>query len=341
MLFKLENLGGELGSLEPLPYLDASDLEKLEKDIENLLAKHLLNVLFEDESLLPVFQERQLQAEADVYALNKVGDLVIFELKRGVAGGDAVLQVIRYAQTAGQWTFSELQSKYGTYLESNGAKAASLTEAHQVAFQLEQPLLPSDFNKRQLLYVVGNAADEALVRALDYWKRQGLPIEFVPYRIYSINAQHYFEFFSIPYDLHRNPAAIKGVLFDTNRSYDEDAIWEMMEKKRVSAYGEVKHIVKYLFPSDIVFYSHKNEGIVAAARVTGQVKKDGLDQEYRAVEFLTPVPERNTGVVKCMKFSHVVEVVGKPFFWARTIKVPYLSREEASGVLDELRKVLA
>ncbi len=46
-------------------------------------------------------QERQLQSEADVYAINREGDLVIFELKRGLAGEDAVLQAIGYTQRAG------------------------------------------------------------------------------------------------------------------------------------------------------------------------------------------------------------------------------------------------
>ena len=34
---------------------------------------------------MPVFQERQYQAEADIYALNEQGELVIFELKRSSA----------------------------------------------------------------------------------------------------------------------------------------------------------------------------------------------------------------------------------------------------------------
>ncbi|WP_227992673.1 hypothetical protein [Shewanella sp. YLB-07] len=54
---------------------------------------------------MPVFQERQWQAEADIYALNESGELVIFELKRASAGKDAVHQALRYAQDAGQWSY--------------------------------------------------------------------------------------------------------------------------------------------------------------------------------------------------------------------------------------------
>ncbi len=341
MLYKLKTGGDGLGSLEPLPFLDASDLQKREKHLENLLAEHLLDVLFEDAALLPIFQQRQGQAAADLYALTIKGDLVIFELKRGVAGEDAVLQVIRYAQQAGRWTFSELQRRYTEYLQFRGLQEAALPSAHKEAFQLEHELLPSEFNRRQQLFVVGSAANVDLIEAVDYWKSRGLAVEFLPYRIYQIGDDSYFEFFSLPYDRHRNPATLKGVLFDTNRTYNEDAIWKMMEQSRVAAYDDVKYVVEYLNPRDIVFFCHERVGVVAAGEVLGPVKKEGTEEEYRDVVFLTQVPNRDVGIVRFMPASDVSRVTGKGFFWARTIKVPYLSREEAQNLLEELRNVLA
>jgi hypothetical protein len=38
--------------------------------------------------------------------------------------------------------------------------------------------------------------------------------------------------------------------------------------------------------------------------------------------------------------SQVSQVTGKSFFWARTIKVPYLDRVEAQNLLAALNKVL-
>ncbi len=215
-----------------------------------------------------------------------------------------------------------------------------MAEAHKEAFNLERPLLPSEFNRRQQFVIVGNAANDALINAVDYWKRQGLSADFLPYRVYRIGEQYYFEFFALPYDRHQNPAVIKGVLFDTNRSYYEDAIWEMMEKSRVAAYGNIKYVVEYLNPKDLVFFSHKWVGIVAAAEVIGSVKDEGPDEKYRDVRFLTPIPKRDQGIIKCMPFSQVSQVTGKSFFGARTIKVPYLNREESAHLLSELKKVL-
>ena len=153
-------------------------------------------------------------------------------------------------------------------------------------------------------------------------------------------ARYYVEFFALPYDRHQNPSSTKGVLFDTNRSWNEEAIWDMIKKKRVAAYGSVKHVVDHLNKKDIVFLSHKGAGIVAAAEVIGSAKDDGADERYRDVKFLTPVPNKDMGIEKFMPFSQVSTVLDKTFFWARTIKVPYLTGEEALQLLGEVKKVL-
>ncbi len=89
MLYKIKEQAEVFEKLEPVEFKDFSSFGKLEKDLENLIADSILDVLFEDARLMPVFQERQWQAEADIYALNENGELVIFELKRSSAGKDA------------------------------------------------------------------------------------------------------------------------------------------------------------------------------------------------------------------------------------------------------------
>jgi hypothetical protein len=341
MLYRLSSRNEGLGSLEPLPFRDAAGLQKTEKDLENLLAAHLLDVLFEDAPLLPIFQERQLQSEADIYAVNREGDLVVFELKRGVAGEDAVLQAIGYAQRAGRWVYSELDRRFKIYLQKRGFTLADLRASHQDAFQLDEPLEPTSFNRHQHLYIVGSAANEKLTDAIAYWKSQGLSVWFLPYRIYDFEGQRLFEFFSLPYDRHRNPSDVKGVLFDTNRTYDEKSVWEMIEKARVAAYGDIKYVVDYLNPGDIVFFFHKWEGLIAAAEVRGPVRRDGDQEQYRDVRFLTPVPNRQLGITRRMTAAQVTEATGKNFFWARTIKVPYLNREEAQSLIAKLNSLLS
>lgn len=336
MLYRIDSSNGKFDRLEPITFKDSSSFGNNEKDLENLIANSLLDVLFEESSLMPIFQERKRQAEADIYALNEKGELTIFELKRGSAGEGAVHQVLRYAQDAGQWSYSKLQAKYQKYLNT----PAELNKAHQEAFNLEHALDAKELNAKQHLIVIGSAADESLINAVGYWKKQGVSIDFLPYRIYEIEDKKYFEFFALPYDKHKNPGDVKGVIFDTNKAWDEDSIWYMMENNRVAAFGDAKRFVEYVYPGDIVFFSHKWAGIVAAGKVKkGQIVAPDDSTLYREIEFITPIPKKGEPI-KAMPFGKVSEITGKSFFWARTIKVPYLSKDEANNLAVELKTYL-
>ena len=338
MLYKISLTNGKFDHLEPEPFKNFSNFDHIEKDLENLIASSLLEVLFEDSRLMPVFQERQRQAEADIYALNEKGELIIFELKRASAGDDALHQALRYAQDAGQWSYAKLQDKYQGYLKSSSP--VELTQAHKEAFNLEHALEAKEINAKQHLIVIGSAADDSLINSVTYWKKQGVSIDFLPYRIFEIANEKYFEFFALPYDKHRNPGDIKGVLFDTNRSWDDDSIWYMMNNNCVAAFGEAKRFVEYVYPGDIVFFSHKWEGIIAAGKVKkGQVVAPDDETLYRYVEFITPIPKEGS-LIKAMPFKMVSAITGKSFFWARTIKVPYLSRDEAYDLAGKLKTYL-
>ena len=336
MLYKLSSSDGKFKELEPVEFKDFSSYGNLEKDLEELIANSILEVLFEDAGLMPIFQERRRQPEADIYALNEKGELVIFELKRGSADEGAVHQVLRYAEDAGQWSYADLQEKYQQYADTN----KGLSDAHEEAFNLKKALDPKDINGKQHLFVIGGAADSSLIRAIDYWKKQGVSIEFLPYRIYELGGDKYFEFFAPPYDIHSNPGSKKGVLFDTNKSWNEESIWYMVERGRVAAFGDAKRFVKYVNPGDIVFFSHKGHGLVAAAEVNkGEIKSPDANTLYRDVTFITPIPRKGE-TIRAMPFSMVSEITGKSFFWARTIKVPYLSMDEAKNLAGELKSYL-
>ena len=335
MLYKLSRTGGSFDAVEPVAFGDFASFGQLEKDLEDLIARNILGVLFEDAGLMPIYQERRGQQAADIYALDAMGDLSIFELKRSTAGEGAVNQALRYAQDAGQWSHAQLEDRFRRYQSED----KDLAKEHQEAFDLDAPLEAQEFNRRQHIVVIGSGVDDHLINAVDYWRRQGISIDFLPYRIYELAGERYFEFFALPYDRHRNPADEKGVLFDTNRTYDEDSIWYMVENRRVAAFGDAKRFVEQVSVGDTVFYSHRWSGIVAAARVRSRVRPDGSDTLYRDVEFVTPVPRRGTEP-RAMPFGKVREITGRSFYWARTIKVPFLSKEEATRLVEELQRYL-
>ena len=114
---------------------------------------------------------------------------------------------------------------------------------------------------------------------------------------------------------------------------------EVVDDAAVGRVGGVLRPVVAIFLTLVP--EHRAERAIAAAEVMGPAKDDGPDERFRDVKFLTPVPAKGTGISKYMPFSQVTKVMGKNFYWARTIKVPYLSREEAQLLLDELKKVLA
>jgi hypothetical protein len=133
MLYKIGKTGDKFDSIGPLPF---SGLP-LEKDLENLIAQNLWDVLFESSELMPISQEHPWQPEADIYALNKEGDVIIFELKRDQVGSDAVHQALRYCEKAARFTCNELEEMFTKY---EGADRSNLREEHRVAFELEHPL---------------------------------------------------------------------------------------------------------------------------------------------------------------------------------------------------------
>ena len=206
MLYKLESAEGRFVGIERMAFRDFASFGQREKHLEDLIAQNLLEVLFEEAGLMPVFQERQGQQVADIYAVNAMGELTIFELKVGTAGAGAVHQALGYAQDAGQWSHAELQERYRGF----AGPESDLAEAHHEAFGLDRPLPAGAFNRRQHLIVIGSAADDGLINAVEYWRGQGISLDFLPYRIYELAGERYFEFFALPYDRHRNPADEKG-----------------------------------------------------------------------------------------------------------------------------------
>ncbi|SHJ13231.1 hypothetical protein SAMN02745181_1262 [Rubritalea squalenifaciens DSM 18772] len=334
MLYRIIKDGDSFESLEPQPFTHLP----LEKDLENLLADQLMESL----ELLPFFQERARQEEADIYALNKNGDIVIFELKRATVGGDAVHQVLRYADQSADWNYSTIAKKFETYRgQRDNLPSGSLAEAHQETFELDEPLAESSFNKDQHLILVGYAGNTDLAKKVDYWKGKGLKIDFVPYRIFEIADESYFEFFSLPYDLHQNPAHLKGVIFDTCLMNGNWSLEYMARNSRVAAYNEQDGCVYRLNKNDTVFLYHKGVGIVAAGRVTSAVKDDpdfdAVDTtKYCDLEWLTPVP--NPDNPQHISAREIRKLLGHGFFWARTVKTPYLTREESETLVAEMNR---
>ena len=342
MLYKINSIDNkdDVQQLEPIPFTSFSGLGLKEKDLENLISENLFEVLFFKSPLMLIFQERQGQPIGDIYALEKNGDLTIFELKRDIASKDAISQLLTYAQDAGRRDYNWLNDKYR---EFNNKEDESLEDAHRDAFGVE--LTREQFNRRQNLIIIGNAADEELIDIVQYWKQQGLSISFAPYRVYEFNQEKYFEFFATPYDQHDNPEEKKGAIIDTNVKYSRDGLPDvryMMENSRIAAFGDDKKVIDRINKKDIVFFYHQGYGVVAAGTVkSDRIEDSKMEEEtwYREIDFLTTPPKTidENSVIPPAKIS---EITGESFCWRGTLKRPFLSIDQANSLVEELKKCL-
>ena len=128
----------------------------------------------------------------------------------------------------------------------------------------------------------------------------------------------------------------KGVLFDTN---DEECTWEMVDNNKVESYYTAKKFVNSLNVDDIVFLYLKGLGLIGAGRVTSEKKILDEHTWYKDIDFLTEKPNKQKEI-RAMPAYKIKEILGKNFWWASTVKVPYLSKTEAGLLLKELEDYL-
>lgn len=329
MLFKCDLKNNEL---EPMAFYDYAEFEGREKDLENLLADNLAEIFVEDCMYMTIFQERRRQPEPDLCALDRDGNLILFELKLRSVSEDTTLQILRYAQDYGCRSFSKIEEMFQKYCRTG----RSLRSAHAEAFDLDAPLDESAFNNHQKLIIVGNSADEPLIKAVDYWRAQGVDIDFLPYRFYKLGGGEIaFEFFAKPYDYHINPRDKKGIMFDTNESHRPGSIWKMFADSKVSAYGDAKRYAKSFSSGDYVLYYHAGAGVVGAGTVKGGVRAAGDDELYRNVDLITPAI-KDASQMCSISPSELKGLLKKNFYFASTIKSPFLTVEESQTVIDAL-----
>lgn len=123
----------------------------------------------------------------------------------------------------------------------------------------------------------------------------------------------------------------KGAILDTNASV-KDATDYMLANNRIAAFGKVKDCLKPLVISDTVFLYRTKVGIISAAKVTSLMKADGDNTCYCDVDFLI-TPDQAAPI----SASNVKQLLGHGFFWAKTLKAPFLTPSETKILLTALR----
>lgn len=154
-----------------------------EKDLENYLRKNLIDLVSCD--LWVLGQSRPYQPEADLTALDGSGDLWLFELKKESTSSDTLLQIMGYSQRKAAHTIEDLDVFYSEQIKK---RTDSLVVEFCKHFGYDSPTAPQEWGDKigrvHHLVVIADGTDEETIQAVNHWQRQGLDIQFWPYRIY-------------------------------------------------------------------------------------------------------------------------------------------------------------
>ena len=274
MLYKLNR--DEIESSARIDVKTPADFDLKEKDIENFLRSRLDEVVSEDHLML-IGQERAMQEEADLLALDKDGKLYIFELKRWQSNQENILQVLRYGQIFGRFSYKELEDLAKRQQKLDG----SLKVKHREHFDLDekQELPESAFNKDQVFVLVTNGTDRDTISAVNFWSQKGVEIRCSPYRFYEINREPYIQFDTYNPDDEVLPDENTGFfIVNTNKTYMSNAWKEMLgdhSTGKASAYYGRKGSVCRISKGSQVYLYHTGVGVISKGRaISGYGKAD-------------------------------------------------------------------
>lgn len=254
-----------------------------EADLENLVSAHIQDFLH-GEDLMTIFTERKWQEEPDIMALDRSGDLYLFELKRWGSHQENLLQVLRYGQIFGNSGYPELNELYQKYT----ASGEELRLAHQGYFELDAPLENGDFNRRQHFILMTNGLDMKTVEAILYWKKSGLLVDAIVYWIFEIQGKHYIEFNMYSPIEGFLEAERSHYILNTNYAHSAQHHEDMLREHKAAAYYPGwREKIERLQKGDLVFLYQSGAGIVAFGRASGKLEKRDCDGHKDYEYFMT------------------------------------------------------
>lgn len=285
MLFYLNNK--DRVKIKPVKAKAFADIGWREKDLENLVAKNMSKLIPENQ-LMVLFQERPFKEAADIFALDKSGNLYIFELKRWRGHQENILQVLRYGQIYGQYSYEQLQDMLREYEK---IPDLDLADKHYEYFEdsINSKLKPSEFNREQHFVVITNGTDMDTLNAIKYWQDKRLKIDSIIYRVYAIGEDYVLEF--NPYNPEREVIIEEEegyFIVNTNLTWSETAYKEMLGQQKAAAYYERKYGIARIRKGDAVFLYHTGLGIVAYGKSVDNHKATDRNG-HRNEEYFIPL----------------------------------------------------
>ncbi|MBQ7959287.1 MAG: hypothetical protein IJ330_06240 [Oscillospiraceae bacterium] len=295
MLYKL-NKNNQRETYKKVKRVTLADIGWKEKDLEKLIAQNICDFVSSND-LMTLFTERPRKEEPDILALDKNGELYIFELKRWEGKQENLLQVLRYGQLFGKSDYDELNSMFH---KTFGDKE-DLVESHALYFfgDKSKKIPEEKFNNKQHFVIVTNGIDQQTVESIIYWRNTGISIDAIVYWVFEIEGEYYIEFNTYSqmedYLEYENNCYVLNTNENNNKKHTEDML---IHKKAAAYYPGWREKIKKFQKGDIVFLYKSGVGIIAYGYADGVLKKadcDGnKDYEYymnldKFVELESPV----------------------------------------------------
>jgi hypothetical protein len=230
------------------------------------------------------FQERPFDEAADIYAIDQKGDLYIFELKRWQSQQENILQVLRYGQRYGQYSYDQLNGLLKKYTKHDDIDLAT---KHYEYFKenIEAKLDHSHFNNDQHFIVITNGIDSETLNAIRYWKEKGLNIDSLPYKVYTIDDKPFLEINTYNPENEVFIDRQEGYyIVNTNITWMEEAYKDMLANQKAAAYYDRKWGITNIHKGDTVYLYHTGVGIVACGKAQDGYKSQEIngdpDEEF-------------------------------------------------------------
>ena len=124
-------------------------------------------------------------------------------------------------------------------------------------------------------------------------------------------------------------SSVKGIMIDTNLSYSDVNELEMISQSRVCAYGDAGRYIRSFRKGDYALFYSKGRGIIAIGEVVsnepGEVETEkGL---YHDVKMIVPGDGNYSKIhEKYISAREIKEILNRGFYFASTIKTPFLNK---------------
>lgn len=132
----------------------------------------------------------------------------------------------------------------------------------------------------------------------------------------------------------------KGIMFDTNRTYSDKNEDEMIAESKISAFGDARKFLHSFDKGDYALFYSKGRGIIAIGKVSTHVYENtDTDEAYRKVEMIVPKNySGNAAQLPVLSPTDIKEILDRNFYWASTIKTPFLTGAQVELLIQALNK---